>query len=135
MGKILRVNLSKGKITEEALDEDVARKFIGGKGLSAKILFDELKPGIDPLGPENKLVVAAGPVGAIPFSGNSRFSVCAKSPLGVGWGESYSGGYMAPKINNLALTLSSSKGPQRRLCGFTLTTVTPSSGTPRNIGA
>jgi aldehyde:ferredoxin oxidoreductase len=98
MGKILRVNLSTGKISTEALEEDVARKFIGGKGLSAKILFDELKPGIDPLGPENKLVIAAGPVSAIPFSGNSRFSVCAKSPLGIGWGESYSGGYMAPKI-------------------------------------
>jgi len=98
MGKILRVNLSTRSITTEPLQEDVARKFIGGHGLSAKILFDELKPGIDPLGPENKMVIAAGPMGAIPFSGNSRFSVCAKSPLGLGWGESYSGGYMAPKI-------------------------------------
>jgi aldehyde:ferredoxin oxidoreductase len=98
MGKILRVNLSAGKIMPEQLQEEVCRKFIGGKGLSAKILFDELTPGIDPLGPENKLVIAAGPLCAIPFSGNSRFSVCAKSPLGVGWGESYSGGYMAPKM-------------------------------------
>ena len=98
MGKILRVNLSTGKISTEPLQEDVARKYIGGRGLSAKILFEELKPGIDALGPENKMVVASGPMGAIPFSGNSRFSVCAKSPLGVGWGESYSGGFMAPKI-------------------------------------
>lgn len=98
MGRILRVNLSIGKISSEPLQEDVARKYIGGRGLSAKILFDELKPGIDPLGPDNKIVVASGPMGAIPFSGNSRFSVCAKSPLGLGWGESYSGGYMSPKI-------------------------------------
>jgi len=98
MGRILRVNLSTKGITTEPLQEEIARKFIGGKGLAAKILFDELKPGIDPLGPENKLVVADGPMGAIPFSGNSRFSVCAKSPLGIGWGESYSGGFMAPKI-------------------------------------
>jgi aldehyde:ferredoxin oxidoreductase len=98
MGRILRVNLSTGKIAAEPLQDEVARKFIGGRGLSAKILFDELKPGIDPLGPDNKLVIAAGPMGAIPFSGNSRFSVCAKSPLGMGWGESYSGGFMAPKI-------------------------------------
>jgi ABC-type Zn uptake system ZnuABC Zn-binding protein ZnuA len=48
MGKILRVNLSTGKITTEPLPEDVARKYVGGRGLSAKILFDELKPGIDP---------------------------------------------------------------------------------------
>jgi len=98
MGKILRVNLSNGRITTEALQEQVARMFIGGKGLSAKILFDELEPETDPLGLENKLVIAAGPLGAVPFSGNSRFSDCAKSPLGMGWGESYSGGYMAPKI-------------------------------------
>jgi aldehyde:ferredoxin oxidoreductase len=98
MGNLLRVNLSAGTITTEPLRDEIVRKFIGGRGLSAKILFDELKPGIDPLGPENKLVIASGPMGAIPFSGNSRFSVCAKSPLGMGWGESYSGGYMAPKI-------------------------------------
>ena len=98
MGKILRVNLSKGKITIEPVPEDVARKYLGGKALSAKILFDELKPGIDPLGPENKIIIAAGPLGAIPFSGNSRFSVCAKSPLNDAWGESLSGGYMAPKM-------------------------------------
>ena len=98
MGKILRVNLSTDKISVESLEEDVARKYIGGRGLSAKILFDELKPGIDPLGAENKIVVASGPMPGLPFSGNSRYSVCAKSPLGLGWGESYSGGFMAPKI-------------------------------------
>ncbi|HUK50026.1 MAG TPA: aldehyde ferredoxin oxidoreductase family protein, partial [Terriglobales bacterium] len=98
MGKILRVNLTTGKLTTEPLSEDVARKYVGGRGLSAKILFDELKPGIDPLGPDNKIVIASGPMPGLPFSGNSRFSVCAKSPLGIGWGESYSGGYMAPKL-------------------------------------
>jgi len=97
-GNILRVNLSTGTISTEPLPEDVARKYVGGRGLSAKILFDELKPGIDPLGPDNKMVIASGPLPGIPFSGNSRYSVCAKSPLGMGWGESYSGGFMAPKI-------------------------------------
>jgi aldehyde:ferredoxin oxidoreductase len=98
MGQILRANLSKSKISIEPLSEDIARKYIGGRGLSAKILFDELEPGIDPLGPDNKMVIASGPMPGIPFAGNSRYSVCAKSPLGLGWGESYSGGYMAPKI-------------------------------------
>ena len=98
MGKVLRVNLTNGRITEEQLSEDIARKYLGGAALSAKILFEELKPGIDPLGPDNKLVVATGPLCAIPFSGNSRFSVCAKSPLNHAWGESVSGGFMAPKI-------------------------------------
>jgi aldehyde:ferredoxin oxidoreductase len=98
MGKIMRVNLTKRKITEEELPGDVARKHVGGAGLGAKILFEELKPGTDPLGPGNKLVIATGPLCSIPFSGASRFAVCAKSPLSYAWGESLSGGYMAPKI-------------------------------------
>jgi aldehyde:ferredoxin oxidoreductase len=98
MGKILRVNLTKGELTEEPLPEEVARKYVGGTSLGAKILFEELKPGIDALGPDNKLVVAAGPLCSIPFSGASRFAVCAKSPESYAWGESMSGGYMAPKI-------------------------------------
>jgi aldehyde:ferredoxin oxidoreductase len=98
LGKVLRVNLSYSKITEEPLPEHVARKFVGGTGLGAEILFEELRAGIDALGPENKLVVATGPLCSIPFSGASRFAVCAKSPLTGAWGESLSGGYMAPKI-------------------------------------
>lgn len=98
MGKILRVNLTRQEITDEPLPDDVARKYVGGRGLGAKILFEELKPGIDPLGAENKMVIAAGVMPGIPFAGNSRFAVCAKSPLGYAWGESLSGGYMAPKI-------------------------------------
>jgi len=98
MGKILRVNLTRQELKDEPLPDDVARKYVGGRGLGAKILFEELKPGIDPLGPENKMVIAAGVMPAIPFAGNSRFAVCAKSPLGYAWGESLSGGYMAPKI-------------------------------------
>jgi aldehyde:ferredoxin oxidoreductase len=92
------VNLTGEQIEEEPLPEDVARKYIGGRGLAAKILFDELAPGVDPLGPENRLVIASGVMPGISFSGNSRFAVCAKSPLSYAWGESLSGGYMAPKI-------------------------------------
>ena len=51
MGNILRINLSTGKTAIEALPEELARLFIGGRGIAAKILFDELKPGIDPLSP------------------------------------------------------------------------------------
>jgi aldehyde:ferredoxin oxidoreductase len=98
MGKILRVDLTRQQALDEALPEDVARKYIGGRGLAAKILFEELKPGVDPLGPKNKIVIATGVMPGIPFAGNSRFAVCAKSPLGCAWGESLSGGHMAPKI-------------------------------------
>ena len=98
MGKILRVNLTKGKITEEPLEESIARKFIGGRGLGAYILFNELKPDIDPLGPENKLVVATGVVTGIPFPGNSGLNVMAKSPLTGIWGESTAKGFFGPEL-------------------------------------
>jgi aldehyde:ferredoxin oxidoreductase len=98
MGKILRVNLTNGKITEEPLEESVARKFIGGRGLGAYILFNELKPGIDPLGPENKLVIATGVVTGIPFPGNSGLNVMAKSPLTGIWGEATSKGFFGPEL-------------------------------------
>jgi len=54
MGKILRVDLSKSKITEEFPDENTLKMFLGGSGLAAKYLFDEVEKGTDPLGPENK---------------------------------------------------------------------------------
>mgnify|MGYP005839323679 CR=1 FL=1 len=98
MGKILRVNLSENRITEEALEENVARAFLGGRGLGAKILFDELKPGIDPLGPENKLIVAAGVVTGLPFAGNCRYVLMAKSPLTDIWGESNASGFFGPEL-------------------------------------
>jgi len=98
MGKILRINLTNGKTTEEPLEEKVARKFIGGRGLGAYILFNELKPGIDPLGPENKLVIATGVVTGIPFPGNSGLNVMAKSPLTGIWGEATSKGFFGPEL-------------------------------------
>jgi aldehyde:ferredoxin oxidoreductase len=92
MGKILRVNLSSRKISKDSLSEDDAKKYLGGRGLAARILFNELKPGIDPLGPENKLVYAAGPFAATGFPLNSRWLVAAKSPLTGIWGEALCGG-------------------------------------------
>ena len=97
-GKILRVNLTKGRITEDAWEEGVARKFLGGRGLGAKILFEELRPGVDPLGPENKLIFATGPVTGASFAGNSRYVVMAKSPLTGLWGEAHAAGFFGPEL-------------------------------------
>ena len=81
MGTILRVNLSNGKITKEPLKEDTASKYVGGRGLNVKILLDETKPSIDPLGPDNKLIVGAGPCNGTRVPGNSRLTLTAKSPM------------------------------------------------------
>lgn len=96
--RLLRVNLSSGKITVEKLDEDTIKTFIGGKCLGAKILFEELEPGIDPLSPENKLIFATGPLTGAPFPGNSRYVVMGKSPLTGGWGESHAAGHFGPEL-------------------------------------
>lgn len=97
-GRILRVDLTREDLQPELFDDATAREFMGGRCLGSKILFDELKPGVDPLGPENKLVVATGPTVGIPFSGNSRYVIMSKSPLTGGWGESNASGFFGPEL-------------------------------------
>jgi len=98
LGRILRVNLSKDKLSVECPDEIFYRRYLGGEGFVAYFLLKELKPGIDPLGPENKLIFAAGPVTGAPIAGNSRNSIGAKSPLTGGFGESEVGGYWGVEL-------------------------------------
>ncbi|MBW1674078.1 MAG: aldehyde ferredoxin oxidoreductase family protein [Deltaproteobacteria bacterium] len=92
MGKILRVNLTEGKILKEEIPEEMAKKFLGGRGLASKYLFDENRPGIDPLGPENKLIFMSGLVTGTASPSASRYSVVTKSPLTNIWAQSSSGG-------------------------------------------
>ena len=86
-GFILRVNLSYKTFKKEAFSEEFARKWVGGRGFAVKILYDELKPGIDPLGPENKFVVALGPIAGIPAPNTGKAVVAAKSPLTGFYGD------------------------------------------------
>lgn len=97
-GKILRVNLSKKTLSVDSLTESDVKKYLGGRGLAIKILFEEIKPRIDPLGPENKLVYAAGPLSATGFPLNSRWIVAAKSPLTGIYGEAACGGTFAVQL-------------------------------------
>ena len=60
-GRFLRVDLTKGKLIRQEYPEDLAKRFMGGRGFAVKLLWDELKPGTDPLGPENILIFAVGP--------------------------------------------------------------------------
>jgi aldehyde:ferredoxin oxidoreductase len=96
--RLLRVDLSNGRIRTEKLEDGIARNFLGGKCLGARILFDELEPAIDPLGSKNKLVFATGPLTGAPFPGNSRYVVMAKSPITGGWGESHAAGFFGPEL-------------------------------------
>ena len=98
MGKVLWVNLSTGEITEEQIEEKVYREYIGGYGLGAKILYDRMKPGADPLGPDNILGLVTGPLTGTPAVTGVRYVAVAKSPLTGGWGDANSGGYFGPYL-------------------------------------
>ncbi|HVP90062.1 MAG TPA: aldehyde ferredoxin oxidoreductase family protein [Terriglobales bacterium] len=86
-GQILRVNLTTKTFQVEAFGEKFAHKWVGGRGFAVKILYDELAPGIDPLGPDNKLVVAVGPIAGIPAPNTGKTVVAAKSPITGGYGD------------------------------------------------
>jgi aldehyde:ferredoxin oxidoreductase len=90
-GKILRVGLDNEEISKDALDVTRARKFVGGKGLFGKLLFDELNPNIDPLSPENILVIGTGPLTGT-LAPSNRAVVITKSPLTETFLDSYFGG-------------------------------------------
>ena len=98
IGKILRVNLSTGKIGEEPIDEETAKKFIGARGYAAKIIYDEVNPKADPLGPENKLIFATGPLTLTPSPTSGRYDVVTKSPLNNVIAGSNSGGFWGPEL-------------------------------------
>ena len=97
-GNILRVNLSNKTFRKETYGEDFATKWVGGRGFALKILWDELKPGIDPLGPENKLIVALGPLAGIPAPNTGKTVVAAKSPLTGGYGDGNLGTRMTEQL-------------------------------------
>jgi len=95
-GKMLFVNLSTGELRDEALDEGLCHRFLGGYGLAAKVIYDRQKPGVDPLGPDNILGFATGPLTGVKGTFGSRYVVVGKSPLTGTWGDANSGGEFGP---------------------------------------
>ncbi len=98
MGKILRVNLTTGKISEEPINKELARKFIGARGYAGKIVFDEVPANADPLGPDNKLIFATGPLTLTTAPAGGRYDVVTKSPLNGVIAGSNSGGFFGPEL-------------------------------------
>ncbi|MFX0152229.1 MAG: aldehyde ferredoxin oxidoreductase N-terminal domain-containing protein, partial [Candidatus Hodarchaeota archaeon] len=81
MGKIIRINLTTGQITEEFPDEKTLKMYLGGAGLATKYLYDEVQEGTDPLGIENKLIFMTGPMTGTSSPSTGRYSVVTRSPL------------------------------------------------------
>jgi aldehyde:ferredoxin oxidoreductase len=97
-GAILRVDLTEGTTAIETFDEAFFRQYPGGKALATYHLLRELRPGSDPLGPDNVLVLAAGLLTGAPISTATRFTAIARSPLTGAFGESEAGGYWGPEL-------------------------------------
>ena len=97
-GKIAFVDLTTDEIEIEALDEGLARDFIGGQGLGARILFERQKKGVDPLSPESYLGFTTGPLTGTKVPTGGRYMAVCKSPLTGGWGDANSGGYFGAEL-------------------------------------
>jgi aldehyde:ferredoxin oxidoreductase len=95
-GKILRVDLTKENISVEEPNEVFYRRYMGGRALALYYLLNEMKPGVDPLGPDNLLIFAPSVITGAPVQGLSRFSVASKSPLTESYGEAEAGGDWGP---------------------------------------
>ncbi len=97
-GKILRIDLSSGHVRTEPVPEELARKFLGGRGFAAKLLYDELDPATEPFSPANMVVFAPGPLSGVFLPGSGKVTLASKSPATGGYGDSNMGGHMASEL-------------------------------------
>jgi len=95
---LLDVDLTDRRVGTRRLDERTERLFIGGKGVGAKILYDELKPRLDPLDPKNLLVFSTGPLTGTAAPSSGRWAVVTKSPLTGLFLDSQVGGFVGAQI-------------------------------------
>ena len=97
MGKILKVNLANEEVHIEDLSLEIQEKYIGGSGLAAKIIFNDVPNDVEPFNPDALLIFSTGPLTGTSVPSSGRLSVCARSPLGI-WGESHAGGLFGPNL-------------------------------------
>ncbi len=96
--KVLRINLTEKKASTEPLRMDFAEKYVGSKGLVIRYMYEELQPGIDALGPDNKLFLTTGPFTGTPVPCSGKLSVAAKSPATGTMNDCSIGGHAGIRI-------------------------------------
>ncbi|MCJ7494017.1 MAG: aldehyde ferredoxin oxidoreductase family protein [Deltaproteobacteria bacterium] len=97
-GKLLEIDLTSGKTKNTTFSDEMVEKYLGGRGLGARLLFDLLPAQTDPLSPENVLIFLTGPLTGSMVTGSSKFVVITKSPLTHGWCDSYSSGRISVEL-------------------------------------
>ncbi|MBI2958451.1 MAG: hypothetical protein HYY32_06360 [Chloroflexi bacterium] len=80
-GRLLRVDLTGERTTDEKMDSQTARQYLGGTGIGAKILYEEVPPGVEWSDPDNRLIIASGPLGGTSIEGSGTISVVTKGPM------------------------------------------------------
>lgn len=98
IGKLLRVDLTNGRIAKEDLNVEDAKNYLGARGLGTKIMMDEVDPKVEPFSPENKLIFMTGPLTGTLASSPGRYEVVSKAPLTGTIGASNSGGHFGPEL-------------------------------------
>lgn len=94
----LDVNLTNGEITVKSLSRELLKAAIGGIGLAAQLIYDNVPPHAEPLGPKNVLAFVAGPLSGTTWAGTGRLTIAGCSPLTGLWGEASLGGYFATQL-------------------------------------
>jgi len=97
-GTILRIDLTKGTVKREPTDLKLAHEYVGARGLGVRIISDEVDPKADPLGPDNKLIFAPGPLTGTFAPSAGRYDVITKGPLNGVIAASNSGGAFGPEL-------------------------------------
>ncbi len=100
-GRLLEIDLTRGKTKNLSIPDEMFEKYLGGRGLGARLLFDALPAKTDPLSPENLLFFLTGPLTGNLAPGSSKFVVVTKSPLTHGWCDSYSSGRLSVELKKV----------------------------------
>jgi len=112
--KILRVNLSAGTCKTDPLNMEWAAKYLGQRGLATKYFVEEVDPKVDPLSPDNKLIMATGPLTGTSTSTAGRYSVITKGALTGAIACSNSGGFFGNEMKNAGLDMIIFEGASKK---------------------
>ncbi|HEG44625.1 MAG TPA: aldehyde ferredoxin oxidoreductase [Phycisphaerales bacterium] len=115
-GKFLRIDLTNGNVKVEDLDMDLAKKFIGGRGLGTYIIKKEVPAEVDALSPDNKIVIATGPLTGSRAPASGRHMVVTKSPLSGTIASSNSGGFWGAELKKAGFDLIILEGKSAKPC-------------------
>lgn len=113
-GRILRVNLTDERITEDSVDESTLRKYIGGVGLAANILYEEVPPEVKWDHPDNLLIFALGPLNGLPVAGSATYTLVTKGPLTGGATSTQANGHFGAYLRFSGFDLIIFRGIARR---------------------